>query len=540
MRLRIYPLATALLVALGAHAAAAPRERGRVTFVTARRAYLDAGSVDGLRAGTVLQLERRGRPAGECKLDAVADHSASCPAAARVGDSFALPRLPPAATPARPAPPPVDETRARAALDAAPTGKVEFHGSRSASGALPVLSVSLGSSAFVTIGGGQFDQEHLDLRLSGLDLRFGGFRASASLTALYYVQRPDMPRFRPGDSFQLYVWQTEVESREIGRPFTLAVGRVWPHAAPGLAALDGAQGGWRSRSGDLEVGALAGTVPDAVTLYPTTRWLAGLYYGATRASADKDATVRLLHHEARLSLRDVGNGNEQLVLEGLAQLWMAHGFDLGAETRATLGGNDWSVPAIEAARISLGVRPVPALHGFLNLRYLGSLRFDPEGFAPGLLAAGTWYYADGNLAWDIAHWFSLRAHGGAAARSDGTTVDREYVGGELAFPTVLGGLLAGYQQEFGWDAGRTVHLQLATPTMGRVRVVARGSYFEDHFDSTNNLLRELGLYLFGEARLLPSLALRLSAMGRADLTRAPSTTEPSTGLTARVDVAGTW
>jgi hypothetical protein len=81
---------------------------GRVRFVTAKRLYLDRGAADGLRAGDKVTFSRDGRAAGGCTIDLVGGHDAVCRGrGASVGDVFAVPSRPVAASPPAPAPAPL-------------------------------------------------------------------------------------------------------------------------------------------------------------------------------------------------------------------------------------------------------------------------------------------------------------------------------------------------------------------------------------------------------------------------------------------------
>jgi hypothetical protein len=539
-------VALALGVATVATAAAAARERGKVRYVTARRAYLDAGKLEGLKLGDALELFRGGHKAATCKIDQLADHSASCFADARVGDSFARPSTSAAA----PAPPPraqstpaIEPTAAQARLAEVPVEKVDFKPSKTMRGgdALPLVTASIGHTAFVTFGGGQFEQESVDLALNGLDMRFGGFRAYAHLTALIYSQRPNNVRFRPGDVFQLYVWDLEASSREVGRSFVASVGRIWPYNAPGLTLVDGAQVGWRSRSGDAEVGVLGGTIPEAMTLYPSARWLGGFYYGVSYARPRK-TWFRLFRHEARLSLRETVANGPLLEFEALAQAWVQRTVDVGADARASMGMGDWRTPHFDAARISIGLHPLANLRGLMSFRYLDSRTVDPDALMPSFFSTGRWYYADVDMAYSPLPWISVSVLGGAAYEVEGLTLGREYLGGEFAFPLLfggIGGLSIGYREELGWMSGRTAYLGLNASLSSRFRFLSRASFFDDTL-ATNNELREIGLYGMLDARLYRWLSLRASALSRVQLTPGSGSGGTNVGLVARGELVGAW
>ncbi len=540
-------VAALVLVVAAVTAAAAPRERGRVRYATAKRAYLDAGKLEGLKLGDTIDLVRGARKAATCKIDQLADRGASCLADARAGDTFALPSAPPAVAPAPPPRassfPAVDGAAAQARLADAPVDKVDFKPSKSSfgGGALPLVTASIGHTAFVTFGGGQFEQEAVDLTLDGLSLRFAGFRAYAHLTALVYSQRPAQVRFRPGDTFQLYVWDLEASSREVGRSFVASVGRIWPYHTPGLTLVDGAQVGWRSRSGDAEVGVIGGTIPEAMTLYPSPQWLGGIYYGVTHARP-RAKWFRLLRHEARLSLRETVASGPLLELEALVQAWVHRTIDVGADARASMGAGDWSVPHFDAARASIGLHPFETVRGFVSFRYLDARIADPDALLPSFLSTGRWYYGDADMTYSPFAWLSWSVQLGAAYNVDQLSLGRQYVGTEVGFPRLfggVGGISVGYREELGWMSGRTAWVGLTAALSDRLRLLWRASFFDDTLAASNEL-RELGLYAMLDTRLYRWLSLRASALSRLQLTPRGGDSGTNAGLVARGELVGAW
>ena len=543
--MRAASLVAVVLLALGSSRSEASRTSARVRYVTAKRAYLDAGALDGLARGELVKLTRNGRAAASCTITEVADHTAVCTTSdARVGDELPLhaaPAPPLAKVATLPPPPsPREIADAQARLADASIPMVEFHDTspRLSQGA-PVLRLSIGHTAMVSFGGGNdFQQERIDVTLSGLDLHFLGLRASVRATALLYTDAPAATRFRPGDNLQIYVWQTEVSSREEGRRYVLSVGRIWPYHAPGLTVVDGVQAGWRSKEGDVEVGGVAGTVPDAMTLAPSlSRWTTGVYYGATHARPRR--TVRLLRHEARLGVRGADGVSPQLELEGLVQAWLAQIADTALQTRATLSTSDWSSPHLEALRWSLNLHPKTWLRMLTSFRYLGPRPADFDAFATGLLSTGTWYYGDLSAMVDVGPRLGVSAIAGAAY--DGSSQnDREWIGLDLNFPTLLsaGVLSLGYREELGSLSGRSAHVQLAT-VRERYRLLVRLSYFGDVQSGTTGsaTAHTIGLFATADARLLAWLNFRLSAMARFDVSDIAGGSLP-TSLQLRADLAG--
>jgi hypothetical protein len=560
--MRVGALLGLFLLALAPRTASAGAgsARAKVRYVSAKRAYIDAGTVEGLRVGSALKILRKERTVGSCTVDQVGDHRASCPSAAgHVGDQVAFDKVAPSpqSQPAvLPSPPTArDLNVAHQALSAAANELVDFHGTtglRSLTQGLPAVTLTVSHDAYVSTGG-QYQQERLDLSLNGVSIRWAGFRAYAHITAVIATVRPDNQRFRPTEIAQLYVWETAFVSREVGRPFVIGVGRIAPYHTPGLSLLDGAQLGWRNKDGNIEAGVYGGTVPDSIALFPSNHYTGGAYYSHTIAHSPK-SKLRLLQHEGRLGLRgapDVGIG-PQLELEWAIQAAFGSRVDIGAQVRGSIGAGDWHTPRLEAARLHIALRPIDSLRIILTGRYLGPrpVDFDVFGtvhyFLPSDQYFTTEHMVHGTLdaIWDIRRWISLGIQAGADYDSQSSN-GREYFGPELAFPTVFGkagGLSLGYREELGWYAGREANVQYSLMSNPRFRVMARLSYFEDRLGGgfSSPAQRELGLFAMGEGRIVKWFAIRASLLGRVGVqsdSGGLSSPVPS-GLNARIDLIG--
>lgn len=496
---------------------------GRVTQVTAARAYLDRGQDAGLTAGVSLQLRRRGRPAGSCKLEWVAPHHATCTGAgASVGDSFQVSKPTQAARPAALPPqiPQAELSRRAASLAAAPFPKVEFgQGARGGPRVRLGVETELAHDAWaaVTAATGPFQEERLDLALRGTEVG-AGLRLFLDATALRWSRRPEGFRFPSASATQLYVHQAELSLREPGRAFTLGAGRIWPWAAPGIGVVDGVQAGWRSARGDLEAGVVGGLVPNAVTLAPELRRpVVGGYIANTWTF---DGPLRWLRQESRVSLASTPAEGWRLEVEGLVRGWLGRWADFSAGVRVGLG--QASAPALlDAARVDLGLHPLPQVRFSLGARYSGS--GPSEVLEPGgLTTPDRWLHADASGSWDVTSWLSVGASG-FHARDLGTRMWRTFGGPEVSFPTALGrlgGISLGYQHEAGAALGRTAYLQAILAPFERLRVFARGSYFDDAGPLAGTVASgtELGAFTSVEYRFTDWLALRASALGRFGLT----------------------
>ncbi len=531
----------AAIIAAPMVASGARSKRGTVRYVTATRVYVDVGRANRLGPGDKLNLQRLGRAVGDCVIQQVSEHSAVCiNRNAKRGDTFSVSaELPKERSPGPSLPSDQELADAHARVTEAPVEKVDFHGKAPQSGTgLPLFSVTAQHTAYLSFGQSGFEETRLDLSVNGVNLHFGGLRGFAHVTALIYSDRPSTTRFRPSDRYQVYVWETGLVSREIGRPFVLSVGRIWPYHAPGLTLIDGAQAGWRSKDGAYEAGVVGGTIPDADTLYPSyQRWTAGVYYGASHVG-HRGSILRLLRHEARLSVRGNQSIGPQLELEALMQMWLATVADMGADARVAIGGNDWSTPRLEAGRFSFGVRATRWLRVIGTFRYLGPRPADYDSFSTGLFSNGQWFYGNLDLTADATSWLKVSLLGGAAEES-GSSNQREYVGGELSAPTLLrhrGGVSVGYREELSWMAGRTAYVQLFADPVEKVRLLIRTSYFgtgDQH---------DLSAFLSADARIIRWLYFRTSAMARVGLSQGAGIPSQGTlaGLVLRADLTGSF
>ena len=308
-------LASLLLTAVSVSAAARPTPgtaastaAGRVRFVTAKRLYLDRGAADGLRAGDKVSFSRAGLAAGGCTIDLVGAHDAVCRGrGALVGDVFAVPRRPAAASPPAPTPLPAPESnetveRRAAALAASPHDKVDFVPQARAA-YVATGSAGIGVAVYATRpGAAQYVGETLDVALHHVPLGSSSFRFDTSFSVIR-MQTTSPPRFRPGSGTEFYLWDAEISRREIDSRTVLAVGRIWPWHTPGLPILDGAQLGRRNEPGTIEGGIYAGLLPEMLTLAPTfDAWTTGVY-GALSQPGGRDDTIRMAAEEARIGVR---------------------------------------------------------------------------------------------------------------------------------------------------------------------------------------------------------------------------------------------
>lgn len=513
------------LAAVGLLAASAQAAPGRVVSVTATRAYLDKGTADGVALGASLTLTRDGEAAGRCVVEEVSEGNARCKGAGlRVGDRFkvSVERAPKVAAPD--APPPLttaEELASRnATLVAAPVGKVAYTGPVTGGGA-PAGGLRLHGelgwthTSWVSTGGAGFHDERVDLAIRGLEI-WRGLRVWADATLVQFEARPDHARYRPGTGTMLFVRELALARREVGSPFAFAVGRVRPWHAPGVMVLDGAQAGWRSASGLAEVGVLGGELPDVRSIGFQKAWLAGLYW-AVEHRGEKDATVRVLRHEARLAALEGPAFERRYEAQALLQASLGRVFDAGLDAKAAYTGAGGA--ALDGLRLDLGARPVGSVRIFGGYRYEGM--HDPELAAvdPGYRGVG--HRADAAATWDVRPSLTLGVSGGYSRDGEGAAgLERGWVGPQIGFPTLFGargGVTVGYGEELGWLSGRNAYVQAAILPAARWRLLVRGSYYHDDYGAKAVSTDEVGLGFNLDAPLVSWLSLRASAAGRIGL-----------------------
>lgn len=490
---------------------------GHVVQVTPARAYLDAGRAEGLTKGAQLRLWRGAAKAGTCAVEQVADHRASCTGgAARLGDRFALEQAERAAAPtlaSLPQPQGAAElSRENKALTTAGLKPVEFHGgpSSGAGVAAPRAQAVYSQRSWFNSELRPWQEERVDARL-GVPVGGVGF-FDLEATALH-LQRPDgTERFRPGQESQLYLWRAELALRSPaagGTRLSGSLGRLIPASAPGAQRIDGAQIGYRL--GGSELGLFGGAIPDAQTLAPAAdRYTGGGYFALGRVG-DSGSALSFAQATARVAYVRAPEWGSRYEgeLSALAQLWRT--VDLTASARLGLG--DLQAPgALDAARVSVDLRPVSGLSLSGSFRYLGS-RLPVDSTL--LLVEGPTRHGELTGAFQLSQWAILGAEAGLAQDLLSST-SRSWAGPTLALPQLfgaLGGLSAGYQEERGDAPGRSAWLQGSLLPSRKLQLLARASFFLDTRQSQGSDV-EVSLFVRLMARLTDHLGAHLSAMGR--------------------------
>jgi hypothetical protein len=391
-------LCAALLVA-----AAPPEQRrtGTVVYATQRRLYLDAGARDGLAQGAVLQLRRKGRPAGSCTVETLGEARSTCAGTGLPGDVFDLTPPPPLPEPqvtraAPPEPVPLVEQR-KAAVTAVSFEKVDFHGGPEV-GAGTRAEVAIAHASWAAIGFGPWHQERADVALR--DGRLGrGFTVDVELSARRWTLRSDPVSFRPDDREQLYVWEAAISRRAQEGGFAMSVGRVRPRYVPGQVIFDGAEAGWRTAGGS-EVGLFGGAVPDEVTLAPSLEHGTFGAFWSGQHAGDADSVLRVFRHEARVAFVNSASLGKRVEGEALVQLFLTRRFDAAAAVRVGRRERE-GTESLDAVRIDGNLGP------FDGLSFNGGFRYDglsiPELDGPGNVRfGGAARHADLSAEWQPA------------------------------------------------------------------------------------------------------------------------------------------
>lgn len=494
---------------------AAPRTAGTVAYVTSSRAYLDAGSEDGLAAGAELALRRDGAPAGRCTIAELAPHHAVCTGArARAGDTFPLPGggSPPPAPKLLP-PPPAEEVLAnrRAVVEGAPVRLVGFQAGPPAAGVLPrtrALDVSLTHQTWSLSPGDSSSKESLDVLARGVPLTTWLF-LDVDARLEHWTSRTG-GRFRPDDRTQIYLWQAQLTAMP-SDALTLSAGRVLPWGIPGATIFDGVMAGRRGRLGaaHTEVGLFGGAVPEPDRLgFSTDRYTGGAWWTLDRRVGG--ATLRSEGRLAAVRSPELGTRGEAS-LTGRLFLRSA---DLSAEVGLGVGGKEQAPGGVDAARVDLTLRPAVGLRLGGSFRYMGldgPQPFEPPAF-PGRTRAG-----DGFLSYDVVRWLRVGAVAGTSEDA-ASGVAHRWFGPELTFPGVVfgrGTVTAGYLEERGFVAGRSAYAQVVATPVRRLWLLARASWVRE--DASGFSRDEGSITLGGRAELTSHLALRLTLSGRTGL-----------------------
>lgn len=487
---------------------------GSVRTVTAQRAYLDAGSRDGLAPGQVLALSRQGSPAGSCTVEEVTERNATCAGpGVRPGDTVSVNPRAAGSLPARLPPRPTREEQARrlAAVQAAVFAPIESKGKMAPEPVEPARRVEAGLShvTWAAVESSPIHEERVQALIRGVEV-LGGARLYLDLTAVYRPGAPSSERFLPGRDPLVWLREASLGWGETQGRFRLAAGRVLPWQVPGGPTFDGLQLGWRPIPGG-EVGVFGGGVPDPMTTEPSVdRATAGAYW-AWEAISGKS----LFRQEARFAWVRLESGDTRLEVEATAQAWMARRLDLSA--RARFGFGSYTAPGnLDAASIDASWHQPGTLSVAGGFRYSESRL--PDVAAPSLFPGRT-RHAWGAVTWEELSWLQVRATGGHA-RDVASGQGRSWLGPELVAPGLLGslgGLALGYAEELGTLPGRSAWLQADLAPARSLRLLARASWLVDARPAPLPAEHVFGLLVSGASDLSAWLRLRLSLLARYGL-----------------------
>ena len=491
----------------------ARRVEGKVTFATATTAYIDAGALEGVAIGQVIQVTRGVQPSGTCTVRETADHSSTCTGQGiRAGDRFAVDTtVPGAPVVAKMAPVPTEEELAsrNAIVIGTPVALVESKAQPRdvVLGQLPIVRGDLGYALWLASPSGPGDSQRLqlDVQVNGLDA-FAGFKFFADARLMQWTQQDQT--YLPGSSTQLLVYDLELAQRDPKKNWSASFGRVMPWFAPGATVFDGAQGGMRF--GRTEVGIFGGLVPDPYTTEPTTN----RYTGGVYANFEAPLGSTLLSGSARAAIVQNPAVLQHYEGELLLNYWAGGVFSASGNLR--MGFGDVHAPSyIDAARLALSVRPVPIFWISAGFSYWGLTMSNDEPIAT---YPGPSRRADGSVGVDATPWLRIAALGGWV---DDLTSDlsHTYVGPEVTFTKVLAGLSFGYLKDLGWVEGQSAWGQIGWAPVAGTRLTGRVSWFQTTETvggaSNSAPANDVGLTLNGTVGLNRWLSLRASVLVRA-------------------------
>jgi hypothetical protein len=505
-----------------------PDGPGQITYVTADNVYVDRGSADGVAAGNALAVTRAGKAVGTCTVAAVTEYGATCTGAGfQPGDRVNVVRkAKPLAAPLAPVPDAKEiASRLRKVEQTAPP-LVDFEGEQNAAGPAATtalgISVAISHTTFSNFVGhsGPYQLQRVDAQLRDFRI-WRGLRASADVSVLNWSQRPQEFGNPYRAQTQVFVRRLEVDWREAGGHFDLAVGRIWLRHVPGLAMVDGAQAAVHTVSDSVEGGVFGGLLPYPLTLSPVTpngaQWTAGAYANAKLSRGD-GADAVFFEPEARLNFA-VHDGQSGRLEAGIAMhTWLGRIFD--GHALVQLGMLNATAPGfVDFGRVDLGLHPAEAVQVSLGARYRGNPNGDvlelgaPTPGARGLNADAVALVALKSV--------TLGLNGMYAMDLD-SALTQASVGAQVQFPRLFGragGVAVGFNEEAGWLPGRSAWVQLTLMPVWRFRFLARVSWFMEDGSATAAAIagHELGASLGVDLRLTTWLWLRLSALGRQSL-----------------------
>lgn len=486
------------------------RRFANVIQVAGSTAFLDAGLEHGLGLDAEVELSRAGVRIGACRITAVSDHHAACaPVRAMPRDRARL-SGPPAP---RPVSLPLARTprevidRLREAVLFADVPRVPFAGARTPVPArLPDrVAASGGATAWASTAEGATAVERVDV--SGR----GAIRPGTEGAVRFAVERwsdAEDRRFRPGQSWQLYVWQARI-TQTLGAG-ALTVGRFLPGDTIGQPIIDGVQAS-REVGQRTTMGVYAGAVPVAVSTAPSLRYPTAALQLASTGGWDRAVQ---LGGSARVGIVGAPSG---LRVDAEAS---AHAYGRRADIAASVQGVSGSgASTLSALRFDASGRPWDALVVSAGYREFRASALDVQDARA--IASST-QRGDAEVRWTISP--GLWAGGEVNAQRDlDTRLDRVEFGPAFGVTNVFGsgaGFRAAWRQERGWFAASGLDLAWWWPISRRLR--AAGSVSVSGWQRLPDS-RDVDVWASASivAAIVPWASLRASLSGNGGAFAAP-------------------
>jgi len=491
----------------------APHRRGTadVTYLTAGRAYLDAGTAEGLTAGEVVTFKRRGDVVGKCTIDEAGDHNATCPVnGLRLGDDVSFQAGAPAGGEVKLLGPLVDEddlARQAAQIAAAPPLALVTYkatGPRPVGPSVRTAELGLSAWAWSSTGPGR-DQgaARVDVALRNAAL---GRYLTVDVDARAERWAPDATGLGEGGATRLHVWQAQLNA-----PLsfaTFSAGRLRSFGALGATVVDGVAASFSA--GPARLGVFGGALPAPDTLTPGTErataggsWSLGktLPSGVQLATDGRVAWVRSPELGSRIEAAVGARAFSKRV-------------DVNAEAHLGVGGDVSAPSKVDLARLDF------TLHPWQGFAVGGGVRHQALAWQDRLLEPAVYpgrsQAADGFLSLDAWRYLRLSVVGGASRDRD-SGLERGWVGPELSALRMFGSrldLVLGYLEERGWSDGRSAYAQVAFRA-GDLRLVTRGTW--SHESSLGLYRDEAGLMVSGSTTFGRHLGLRVAVLSRVPL-----------------------
>ena len=493
---------------------AAPKVAGGIDYTTAKRAYLTSGEADGLNAGQTVQLLLGRSVVGECQVDTLADHRATCALKASIEErptGFAVKGLVPQPAedrPVRPAQPsgfalPAKKRFAKVGYDAPPRLERAGFTTNSEIGAR-IQGAFSGLDA-----GREAARGTLYAGIYGAQVYFPGLRLFAR-TQLHGVFPPNT-RFRKNDPVRLEVHELALAYRHQDSLFSGAVGRFRPWNAPGTPVLDGVQGAMHFFDNALEVGLYGGLIPTQLEIAPQLNdgavgayWSLRKAFGGFRVANQGQVGTRV---RADDGIQPVATG-ETHVQAHLGQL-----FNLAGGLRVS-GSPDAPNLAVNLGYVQATSAPVTGLRVRAGYRYTGQLLADSRVTALPLLEEG-FHHANAGATWNQLWWFEARLDASASALLSDRAL-RLAISPEVGLPRLFGShasVFVGGSEFVGNASGRHVYVRSSLSPWWGAFLSSRVYYLDTA--ASPDIYRATGAELFVEHSLFSQF--EIWGRGRAEI-----------------------